>query len=172
MKNAEIISRLLFDWDEMQEPAIRESCRSLSPKLLRWLGANHPDNRTRRIFFELTNVAIGEGTVINQNFIVSDDYAPLLFIGKNVAISPNVTVICASGPNNSALNDHPYVQSKLICHKEVTIQDNVWIGANVTILPGVTIGENSVIGAGAIVTKDIKANSIYAGNPAKFIKSL
>jgi maltose O-acetyltransferase len=52
----------------------------------------------------------------------------------------------------------------------VTIGNDVWIGGNVTILPGVTIGDNCTIGAGSVVTHDIPANSIAAGNPAKLIK--
>lgn len=53
-----------------------------------------------------------------------------------------------------------------------TIGNNVWIGGNVTILPGVTIGDNVTIGAGAVVTKDIPADVVVAGNPAKIIKRL
>ena len=55
-------------------------------------------------------------------------------------------------------------------NRDVTIEDNVWIGGNVTILPGVTIGKNSVIGAGAVVTKNISKNSIAIGNPAKVLR--
>ncbi|MFD1901362.1 DapH/DapD/GlmU-related protein [Enterococcus termitis] len=54
----------------------------------------------------------------------------------------------------------------------VTIEDNCWIGANTTICPGVTIGENSVIGAGSIVTKDIPANSVAVGNPCKVLREI
>ena len=56
--------------------------------------------------------------------------------------------------------------------KPITIKDNVWIGANVTILPGVTIGENAIIAAGAVVNKDVAANTIVGGVPAKYIKSI
>ena len=56
--------------------------------------------------------------------------------------------------------------------RAVHIGDNVWLGINVTVLKGVTIGENTVIGAGSIVTKDIPANVVAAGNPCKVIKHL
>lgn len=56
--------------------------------------------------------------------------------------------------------------------KPVFIHDNVWLGVNVIVLKGVTIGENSVIGAGSVVTKNIPANVIAAGNPCKFLKNL
>ena len=56
--------------------------------------------------------------------------------------------------------------------KPVIMEDNVWIGDSAIICKGVTIGKNSIIGAGAVVTKDVPANSIYAGNPAKLVKEL
>ena len=172
MKHSEIISKVMFDWAELHEAEIEKLTYSLPSKLLRWLGAHHPDNKTRKLFFKLTNVSIGKDTVINQNFIVSDDYEPLLSIGERVAISPNVTVICASAPNNSLLKDHSYVKDNLICHKNVVIENDVWVGANVVILPGVTIGEKSIIGAGAVVSKDVNPYSVCAGNPAKILRKL
>lgn len=54
----------------------------------------------------------------------------------------------------------------------MTIGDGVWIGGNVTILPGITIGHNSVIGAGSVVVRDIPANSIAVGNPCRVIKRI
>ena len=62
-------------------------------------------------------------------------------------------------------------RSVLRC-KSVKIGNGVWIGANVTILPGVTVGENAVLAAGAVVTKDVPANSIVGGNLAKVIRML
>lgn len=166
------VNRLLFEWNSLNKDEIILLCQDYPPKLLRWLGTNHPDNRTRKIFFKMTSVEIGEGTVINQNFIVSDDYLPLLKIGCRVAISPNVTIICAAAPNNSNLNYHEYVKSNLICQKEVVIEDDVWIGANAVIMPGITVGKGSIVGAGAVVTKNVKANTIVAGVPAKVINTL
>lgn len=98
MKNSEIINTLMFDLNDKE---ILNLAKLLPNKILRWLGSNHPDNKTRKVFFRLT---IGKDTVINQNFIVSDNYEPLLEIGNRVAISPNVTIICASSPNNSNLS--------------------------------------------------------------------
>ena len=68
--------------------------------------------------------------------------------------------------NNHDLQDH----ALLIC-KPVHICRNAWIGAGATILPGVTVGENAVVAAGAVVTKDVAPNTIVGGNPAKFIKN-
>jgi len=172
MVNSQIIIKLLFDYSELSDKRIVEMLNGLPTKLIRWLGTNHPDNRTRKIFLRLTNISIGDETVINQNFIVSDDYEPLLTIGNRVAISPNVTVICSSAPNNSNLTLNKYVSNNLVISKPVVICDDVWIGANSVILPGVTIGEGSIIGAGSVVVKDVPSNTIVAGVPAKPLKNL
>ena len=162
----------MYDYQSMTEKNIISLCKQLTNKDLRWLAANHMDNRTRIIFFKLTNVTIGKQTVINQNLIVSDDYEPLLFIGDRVAISPNVTVICSSAPNNSVLRENPYVGSKLIKSKKIIIENDSWIGTGTVILPGVKIGEKSIVGAGSLVDKDVEPNSIYKGTPVHFSRYL
>ena len=69
-------------------------------------------------------------------------------------------------------NNHDLYERAIITCKPVRIRRNVWVGANVTILPGVTIGENAVIGAGSVVTKDVPDNAVVAGNPARLIRYL
>lgn len=80
-------------------------------------------------------------------------------------IGPNVTIATASHPLSPKLRDLSY-QFNL----PVTIGENCWLGANVTVLPGVTIGDNTVIGAGSLVTKDIPSGVIALGTPAKIIR--
>jgi acetyltransferase-like isoleucine patch superfamily enzyme len=172
MKMHETVQTIMFDYEGMTREQLVELCQGIPRKLLRWLGANHPDMRTRRVFFELTNVTIGEGAIINQNLIVSDGYAPLLTIGDRVALSPNVTIICESEPNNSRLVEVGYVAEVLVCKKPVTIGDDAWVGANVVILPGVTIGAMSIVGAGAVVTHDVPPRTVVAGVPARVIRTL
>lgn len=162
----------MFDFADYTQEEIENIAKSFPNKILRWLGANHPDNRTRKIFFRLTNISIGEDTIINQNLIVSDGYQPLLKIGNRVAFSPNVTIICQSDPNNSLLQEHQYVKNTLMVNKPVTIADDVWIGTNAVILPGVTIGNKSIIAAGSVVSKDVPDNCIYGGVPAKLMRRL
>lgn len=170
MLNSEAVQKLMFDYEQMNEEIIINICSKLPKKIIRWIGIHHPDNRTRKIFFRLTNVEVGEDSVINPNFVVSDGYLPLLKIGNRVAISPNVTVVCESAPNNSEIQKIEYVKNNLICDKEVIIEDDVWIGSNSVILPGVRIGKGAIIGAGAVVSKDVPAYSIAAGVPAKVIR--
>ena len=102
-------------------------------------------------------VSIGEGTYANMNLTLIDDWK--ITIGKNVLIGPNVTISTTGHPIS------PRHRSDGMYSFPVTVGDNVWIGANVIILPGVTIGENSVIGAGSVVTKDIPANVVAFGSP-------
>ena len=95
-----------------------------------------------------------------------------IVIGNNTVIGSNVLIEDHShGSNEVLLTDHPKIENKLFSKGEIVIGNNVWICDNVVILPGVVIGDNSVIGAGAIVSHNVPQNSIYAGNPAKLIRS-
>ncbi len=172
MKQSEITNKILLEYNLYGKEALTEMIKKLPLKMIRWLASSHPDNRTRKLLYRLSNITIGKDSVININFIVSDDYQQLLKIGERVAISPNVTIVCCSAPNNSLLNEHPYVKESLIMEKEVIIEDDVWVGSNVVILPGVTIGQKAIIGAGSVVTKSVEPFSIYAGAPAKKIRNL
>lgn len=75
------------------------------------------------------------------------------------------------GPNVTFTND-PFPRSKAYpdCFSGITVRRNASIGANATLLPGVTIGERAMVGAGSVVTKDVPANAVVAGNPAKIIR--
>lgn len=82
-------------------------------------------------------------------------------------IGPRVTICSATHPIDAKIRNTGYYIAK-----PVTIKDNVWIGASVTINPGVTIGYNSIIGSDSIVTKDIPENVIAFGNPARIYRSI
>ena len=105
------------------------------------------------------NVKIGDRVYINTGCLMMS--AGGISIGDDTQIAANVQLIS---------NNHDLRERHVITCKPITIGKNVWIGAGATILPGVAIGNNSIIGASSVVTKDVPANPIYAGTPAKFIK--
>ncbi len=109
------------------------------------------------------HIQIGKNVFINHACTFLDLGG--IIIEDGVLIGPKVSIITENHPVDPA-------ERKMLDLKSVTLKQNCWIGANATILPGVTIGENSVVAAGAVVTKDVPANTVVAGVPAKFIKQL
>ena len=101
------------------------------------------------------NTKIGEGTKIQTAAHITGD----CIIGKN----------CFIGPEATTMNDL-YMGAKEIEMKGPILGDGVLIGANATLLAGVKVGDNSVVGAGSVVTKDVPPNEVWVGNPAKFLK--
>lgn len=110
-----------------------------------------------------TNITLGDGTYINMNCSFIDDGT--ITVGKSVLFGANVVIATVGHPIKPDMRHYMYTDP-------VTIGDNCWIGANVTICPGVTIGENSVIGAGSVVTKDIPANVVAIGNPCRVLRKI
>ena len=111
------------------------------------------------------NIRVGENFFANYNFTVLD--IGRVTIGANAQIAPNVSIYTAGHPIHPDSRNSGYEYGI-----DITIGDNVWIGGNAVILPGVTIGDNAVIGAGSVVTKDIPANVIAAGNPCRVIRAI
>jgi hypothetical protein len=107
------------------------------------------------------NVKIGKRVVIMNNSLFMS--AGGITIEDDVLVAANAQLIS----NNHAPEEH----SILTC-KPVMLKRNCWIGAGATILPGVTVGENAIVGAGAVVTKDVEPNTVVGGIPAKLIKRL
>lgn len=110
-----------------------------------------------------TNITLGEGTYINMNCNFIDDGK--IRIGKAVMFGANVSIATVGHPIKPDMRKYMYTDP-------VVIGDNCWIGASVTICPGVTIGENAVVGAGSVVTKDIPANVVAAGNPCRVLRQI
>lgn len=111
------------------------------------------------------HIHMGSGVYANFNLTVVDDGD--VFIGDHVMIGPNVTIATAGHPVDPTLRER-MLQYNLPVH----VGNNVWIGAGAILLPGVTIGDNTVVGAGSVVTKDIPANVVAVGNPCRVLREI
>ena len=111
------------------------------------------------------NTTVGDHFYSNFNLTVVDDVS--VTIGNCVMCAPNVTISTTGHPV------HPYYRTRGAHFSlPIVIEDNVWIGANVAIMPGVTIGKNRVIGAGSVVTHDIPADVVAFGTPCRVIRPI
>ena len=113
-------------------------------------------------------VFVGEGSFINHNCVFhTSDANVRIIIGKNCDIAPEVMFMCTS----HEIGNHSHRAGKLL-HDDIIIGDGVWIGTRALILPGVKIGDGAIVAAGALVNKDVAADSMVAGIPAKPIRVL
>lgn len=111
------------------------------------------------------NTTVGDHFYSNFNLTIVDDVS--VTIGNCVMCAPNVTISTTGHPV------HPYYRTRGAHFSlPIVIEDNVWIGANVAIMPGVTIGKNSVIGAGSVVTRDIPENVVAFGTPCRVVRPI
>ena len=110
-------------------------------------------------------ISLGDSVYINVNCTMLDGGE--IKIGDDVLIGPNVQILTVNHPTSPS---ERLKKTSLI--ENVSIGNNVWIGAGAIVLPGVSIGEGSVVGAGSVVTKNILVNSLYVGNPAVKIRNL
>ena len=110
------------------------------------------------------DISVGRNVFVNQNCTFYDLGG--LDIADDVMIGPNVSIITSSHPIG------PSQRRAGVTAKRIAIERNVWIAAGATIIGGVTVGENSVVAAGSVVTKDVRPNTLVGGNPAKVIRSI
>jgi maltose O-acetyltransferase len=164
----------LYDAGDPELVADRERCQrllrafnadgdqALLPGLLARIGA---DTDIRAPFFcdYGWNIAIGSGCFVNFNCVVLD-VVPIT-IGDRVQIASAVQLLAADHPRDVATR-----ASGLENGRPVTIEDDVWIGAGALICPGVTVGRGSIVGAGSVVTRDVPAGVVAAGNPCRVVR--
>ncbi|MFR3686924.1 MAG: DapH/DapD/GlmU-related protein [Enterococcus sp.] len=137
----------------------------------------------RRYLEKITGRNVDESVTISQPFYT--DFGKHISFGKDIFINQNVTFVDLGG---IVIEDHVLIgpMSRIISVNHLTdpkkrcglsvasvkIEENAWIGANVTILPGVTVGKNAIVAADSTVTKDVPDNTIVAGTPAKVLKEI
>jgi acetyltransferase-like isoleucine patch superfamily enzyme len=186
VQHADIFKRLLSgeavpfnDPDYFRIPAACNETR----KLLVQLNAAPDGEEIRDLLSKITGVEVHATTMVFPPFQIN--YGRNTKIGKNVFINFDCTFLDLGGitiddnvmlaPKVSLLSEgHPVAVNdrQTLTAGRIHIQKNAWIGANATILQGVTIGENAVVAAGAVVSKDVPANTVVGGIPAKIIKSI
>jgi acetyltransferase-like isoleucine patch superfamily enzyme len=168
--------------DDPQYPKVQEIV-SRTIKLSAALNTSTDVDQLRERLSELITTRLDESTTVFPPFYTN--FGRFIHIEKNVFINHACSFLDMGG---ITLEDHvllgpkvnlitenhpadPANRRTLIC-KPIVIKRNAWIGAAATILPGVTIGENAIVAAGAVVSRDVPANTVVGGVPAKFIKKI
>lgn len=111
------------------------------------------------------NIYLGDHVYLNFNCVILDNNS--VHIGNHVMVGPAVQIYTAAHPIQAEPRNQGWEVAKAI-----TIEDNVWIGGGAILLPGIHIGRNVVIGAGAVISRDVPAFSVVAGNPARVIREI
>ena len=172
----------LFRLDDPEYPKVWEFV-SRTIKLSAELNTSTDVDQIRERLSEITGTQLDKSTIIFTPFYTN--FGRFIKIGKNVFINHACTFLDMGGITienevqigpkvNLITENHPLDPANrkaLIC-KRIVIKRNAWIGAAATIMPGVTIGENAVVAAGAVVTKDVPDNTIVGGIPARVIKAI
>ena len=167
------------------DPELAADARRARRLEARFNNADPEDDAGRRAVLEELLGAIGEGTVIRPPFrcdygaqirigswcfancgLVALDVVPIT-IGDSVQIGPNVQLLTPTHPVDPELRREGWEAGA-----PIVIGDNVWLGGGAIVLPGVTIGANTVVGAGAVVTRDLPSNVVAAGNPTRVVRQL
>jgi acetyltransferase-like isoleucine patch superfamily enzyme len=177
LRNGETISS-----NDPQAYKMREASFATKQLLLQMNNASNPEV-IRDLLGQITNSEIDETTTIFTPFQIN--FGKHTQIGKNVFINFDCVFLDLGGitiddnvliaPKVSLLTEgHPtsIEERHSLIPKPIHIKKNAWIGANATILPGVTIGENSIVAAGAVVSKDVPDNTIVGGIPAKITRAI
>ncbi len=160
----EACQRLIYEFNTTPPEGRREKLPAILKKLLGKTG--------KSIWIEPPfhcdygwNIEVGENFGANYNLTVLD--VGKVTIGDNVMFAPNVSLYTAGHPIHPESRNSGYEYGI-----PITIGNNVWIGGSVSVLPGVTIGDNCVIGAGSVVTRDIPPNSVAVGNPCRVLRAV
>ena len=156
-------ARLIHEFNHA-DPASSEHQHALLRELLGALGEDSTIRPPLYVDYGY-QIEIGARTFINYGAVLLD--VGRISIGDDVQFGPNVQVLTPTHPLDPELR-----RQKWEAAEPITVEDSVWLGGGVILLPGVTIGANSVVGAGAVVTRDVPPNVVVAGNPARVIREL
>ena len=186
IKTADIFERLrskkIVAFSDPQYSIVREACND-TKKLLVQMNSTANPNEIRNLLSQIIGSEIDESTTVFTPLHIN--YGKHTKIGKNVFINFDCVFLDLGGitiednvmiaPKVSLLSEgHPVIPENRtsLTTAHIRIKKNAWIGAGATILQGVIIGENAIVAAGAVVSKDVPDNTIVGGIPAKIIKSI
>lgn len=156
----DLLGRLNASVQDIREGERLELCRQLFGKTGKGLWLQPP------FYCDYgRNIEFGENVFLNFNCVFLD--VARIIIGSNVMFGPNVQLYTATHPLDAARR-----REGLELGKTITIGNDVWIGGHAVICPGVTIGNESVVAAGAVVTRDVPGKVVVGGNPAGIIKEI
>ena len=164
MREQSIYLNLLFEYNRLP-PLEAEKKARLLQKMFAEIGENCYIETPFRANWGGHHVHFGRNIYANFNLTLVDDTH--IYVGDYTMIGPNVTIATAGHPILPGLREKAYQYNQ-----PVHIGRNCWLGAGVIVLPGVTIGDNTVIGAGSVVTKDIPANVVAVGNPCRVMRGI
>lgn len=164
-------------------PVIRDIIKDAGKIIFKMNSSWHDESEIRRLFSLLTGAAVDETFILRPPFYT--DFGKNIRVGKNVFINHGCTfmdrggiileddVLIAPKVNLTTTSHlaHP-LKRRTTISSSITIKRNAWVGIGATILPGVTIGENSIVAASAVVASDVPANTVAAGVPAGFMKTI
>lgn len=164
MKEQQICLDKLYDYN-MTRPTESEKRQELLKEMFAEIGEDCYIEPPFHANFGGKHVHFGKCVYANFNFTAVDDTH--IYVGDYTMFGPNVILASAGHPILPKLRTQAY-QYNMPVH----IGKNCWLGAGVIVLPGVTIGDNTVIGAGSVVTKDIPSNVVAVGNPCRVLREI
>lgn len=164
LREQSIYLNLLFEYNQLP-PLEAEKKARLLQKMFAEIGENCYIETPFRANWGGHHVHFGRNIYANFNLTLVDDTH--IYVGDYTMIGPNVTIATAGHPILPGLREKAYQYNQ-----PVHIGRNCWLGAGVIVLPGVTIGDNTVIGAGSVVTKDIPADVVAVGNPCRVMREI
>lgn len=158
------IKEMLFDYNHVLRPSQKAERAALIKQII---GKTKNHLKINPPFFcdYGFQIEVGENFFANYGCTMLDSGG--IQIGDNVMFGPNVSLYSVEHPLHPELRNAEWEHGR-----KITIGNNVWVSGSVTIIGGVTIGDNVVIGAGAVVTRDIPANSLAVGNPCRVLREI
>ncbi len=154
----------LYDYNATH-PKEQEKRSKLLKEMFAEIGENCYIEPPLHSNFGGAHVHFGNSVYANFNLTLVDDTH--IYVGDNTMIGPNVTLASAGHPILPTLREKGYQYNM-----PIRIGKNCWLGAGVIVLPGITIGDNTVVGAGSVVTKDLPSNVVAVGNPCKVLRNI